>query len=107
MSYDISLSEESGVCEVEQHEEGGTYVLVGTTNADLNVTYNYSSHFPFRDLNGKTAKGTIPMLKKAVEELGTERDEDYWKATEGNAGYACNILLNWARQHPQAVWKVI
>jgi len=41
-------------------------------------------------------------LQKAISLLGTERDPDYWKATEGNAGYALSILLGWARLHPTA-----
>lgn len=106
MSYWISLSDENGICEVENHTEGGTIVVGGTTDADLNVTYNYSRFFSFRDLHGKTAEETIPTLEKAVEELGTERDENYWASTPGNAGYTCSILLAWAKQHPTATWDV-
>ncbi len=28
----------------------------------------------------------------------------YWAPTSGNAGYALNILLGWAKIHPDAVW---
>ena len=38
--------------------------------------------------------------------LGTERSDDYWEATPGNAGHAALILRNWAMKHPDAVWRV-
>jgi hypothetical protein len=57
-------------------------------------------------LHGKKAEETIERLEKAVKELGTERNNDYWNATDGNAGYALNILLTWAKDHREAVWRV-
>lgn len=98
---------------VEKHEEGGTYALGGTEEASLNITYNYSRHFyehidskqGIRWLYGKTGKETQERLTKAVAELGTEKDADYWKDTPGNAGYALSILLKWAIQHPTAVFR--
>src|SRR4029077_6146288 len=39
-------------------------------------------------------------------QVGTERDDDYWAPTDGNAGYAASILLGWAKQHPEATWRV-
>jgi hypothetical protein len=30
----------------------------------------------------------------------------YWKPTPGNAGYALNILLNWALQYPNGKWQI-
>lgn len=104
---------------VAPHEEGGTFVLGGVAHAELNVTYNYGA--PFREawpeplegsgalalmLNGRTAGETEPLLAAAVEKLGTDRDPDYWRPTEGNAGHALSILLAWARQHPDAVWRI-
>ena len=97
---------------VDMHSEGGTYAIGGTDEASLNVTYNYSKHIyqyvegGLYSLNGKKALDTIEDLKRAVEGLGTERSNDYWEATPGNAGYALSILLNWAVQYPDAVWKV-
>ena len=94
-------------------------MLGGTDRAELNVTYNYASLFrsALRDyalgsdvlvrlLNGRAARDTVEMLERAVEQLGTDRAEDYWAATRGNAGAALAILLCWARQHPSAVWEV-
>ena len=111
MSYWIKLEHGKKVVTIARHSEGGTYALGGTTEAELNVTYNYSKSFArvgFRlnDLDGKRAGDTIPVLEKCVAELGTERDTNYWKATDGNAGYAASILLAWARKYPDAVWYV-
>jgi len=112
MSYDIELKKDGEVCDVELHSDGGTYALGGGFEAQLNITYNYSEHYSkhldnkegIRWLYGKKAKDCIERLQKAVKTLGTERDEDYWKATEGNAGYALSILLIWAREHPEAIF---
>ena len=112
MSYWVSLECKDGNwAKVEIHSEGGTYALGGTDQAKLNVTYNYSwFYYHFLDeqegirwLDGKTAKDCISRLENAVEVLGTSRyDKDYWAATPGNAGYVLNVLLGWARQHPDA-----
>lgn len=119
MSYDISLvdlnSDPIGDDDetpyhkpltVDRHCEGGTYVLGGMTDADLNTTYNYGRYFNFRGLHGRTGRETIKEMAVAVETLGTERDDNYWASTPGNAGYAVSILLRWARQHPDGVWQV-
>ena len=104
-------------------------VLQGTADCDLNVTYNYYEQFvrvfpkgtarenpPYSNkgdnegikwLYDRTAEETIPVLERAVEELGTEQDDDYWKATNGNAGRALSTLLEWAREHPNGVWWVL
>lgn len=106
MSYWISLQKNNEICTVPTHSEGGIYAVGGVPEADLNVTYNYSKYFSFRDLHGKTAKLTIPVLELAVSILGTERDTDYWASTPGNCGYALSVLLGWARLYPDAVWEV-
>ena len=111
MSYDVELRQDEKVVKVESHEEGGTYVMGGCDSARLNITYNYAPvyallHFSIRDLNGCQAKDTIRRLVHTVEKLGTYQDEDYWAATTGNAGYAANILLNWALLYPEAIWEV-
>ena len=78
----------------------------GSTEAALNVTYNDSEHFPFRDMHGKKVSETILELEDAEKQLGTELHPDYWEPTEGNAGHACNILLQWAKQYPDCTWQV-
>ncbi len=110
MSYDIRLE---GNITVPAHTEGGTYVLGGSGRADLNVTYNYGKFFydvidselGIRWLYGKTGAETSERLADAVAILGTEQDDDYWASTPGNAGHALNVLLEWARLYPEAVWR--
>ena len=41
----------------------------------------------------------VALAASAIRDGGA-----YWKPTPGNAGYALNILLGWAREHPDAVW---
>ena len=114
MSYDIYLCDKTGKSvEVANHADGGTYVMGGTTDAWLNITYNYSPFFydtidPDQGIcwiYGKTGKETLARLQEAISKLGTDRDSDYWKATPGNAGYALSILAEWARLNPGAIWN--
>lgn len=114
MSFGINLIGEHGnPVEIEDHSEGGTFVLGGTDKASLNVTYNYSRFYyeaidqdeGIRWLYGRKASECIQRLREAIDALGTEQDEDYWAATAGNAGYALSILLKWAEQHPDAVFE--
>ncbi len=99
---------------VPRFEDGGTYPLGGTTDADLNITYNYSPlYHTFLDkeeglrwLHGKSGKDGAPRLEAAVRELGIDGDEDYWKPTRGNAGRALIQLLLWAEKHPDAIFRV-
>lgn len=112
MSYDVELRDGDGeAVMVEAHEEGGTYQVGGTNRARLNVTYNYSEvysvvGFSLRDLHGKRAGDTLEQLTELVKKLGTRRFENYWAPTPGNAGHALNILLGWAKAHPDATWNV-
>lgn len=113
MSYDIYLAYKDGLAEVPQHKEGGTYNAWGSPYAELNITYNYAQYFlvtldgnlGIRWLYGKKAKSTIKKLQEAVEILGITPDADYWAVIPGNAGYALSILLDWAKLHPNAVWR--
>lgn len=117
MSWSVDLIGPDGkTCQVDRHSEGGTYAMGGTNYAAMDVTYNYGKIFQlafgegfagFREfLNGRKAADVIPGLKGAVEKLGTNRWEDYWAPTPGNAGHALSILLGWAEQHPDAVFTV-
>jgi hypothetical protein len=112
MSYWVYLSGENGAAvEVERHSEGGTFAVGGNDKAELNVTYNYAkcyglADFSLRDLNGMKGKDAIALLERVATFLGTERYDDYWAPTPGNAGFALSILLGWARQHPDAVFSV-
>lgn len=109
MSWDIGLINPKNQCvynDVDKIEAGGTYELGGSTKTILNVTYNYSGIYQFGLLHGRKAGDTIKELEEAVKRLGTEQDNDYWKPTEGNTGFACSILLGWAKLHPEGIWQV-
>ena len=115
MSYWVYLRDATGdSVEAPHHAEGGTFAVTGMPVAELNVTYNYSQYFyntldaddGLRWLDGKTAKDAVPVLKQAVARLGTNQSDDYWEATEGNAGHALSILLDWANQHLDATFEV-
>lgn len=120
MSYWVYLIGEDGKrVIVPNHSSGGIQLLsvcgttvMGNSKAELSVTYNYSKIYRkyFKDslysLNGKTGKEVTDDLTCAVALLGKDRDSDYWKATEGNAGYALSILLGWAKLYPNATFTV-
>ena len=111
MSYWVYLTKDDKSVIVNRHTEGGTYAVGGTKNAELNVTYNYSQvyslvRFSLRDIGGKMAQEVILELKCVITALGTNRHNDYWAPTPGNAGYALSILLKWAKQHPDATFVV-
>jgi len=116
MSYDIRLVDDKGetIYLPESHAlRGGTYALGGTTEAWLNVTYNYSQFFHaaldaekgIRWLYGRRARDCVAALEKAIAVLGTTTDDDYWRATPGNAGAALNNLLTLARLCPDGIFQ--
>jgi hypothetical protein len=89
MSYDIMLwdTERAEIVRVARHEEGGTYVQGGTTEASLNVTYNYSRYYykhldaerGIRWLYDETGAACIDRLERAIAAIEadeeTEREE--------------------------------
>lgn len=115
MSYDIYLcdpeTKEVLHLDAPHHLTGGTYALGGTTEAHLNVTYNYAEHFVrvlgekgIRSIYGTTGADSIPVLEAAISKLGDDADDDYWKATEGNAKQALVQLVALAKIRPDGVW---
>lgn len=116
MSYDIQL------CDPVSHKTlhtntkheigGGTQAIGGTTELWLNITYNYAKFFRetidkdegIRFLYGKTGAESIPILEKAISQLDDNVDDDYWKATEGNAKRALCGLLAFAQLRPDGIW---
>jgi hypothetical protein len=116
MSYDIKLQDQVTKATLEldvpHHMRGGTYALGGTTEAHLNVTYNYGKHYyrvmgenGIRTIYGITGADSIPVLTRAIEQLGDDVDDDYWKDTEGNAKRALLQLLALAKMRPDGVWS--
>lgn len=115
MSYDISLvdpvTKETLEVEAPHHIRGGMYAVGGTTEAWLNITYNYAPHFyrvfgenGIRSIYGLTGAESIPVIKQAMEQLGDDVDPDYWKPTEGNAKRSLAGLLALAQMRPDGIW---
>lgn len=115
MSYDIYLNDPVTGDTIELDEPhqmcGGTYKIGGTTEAWLNVTYNYAKHYyrvmgekGIRTIYGMTGAESIPVLKAAIDELGDDVGPGYWEPTEGNAKRALCSLLALAQMRPDGVW---
>jgi hypothetical protein len=120
MSYDIYLHNPitGDVAQLDSPHQfkGGTYVVGGTTDAHLNVTYNYSPHYyrvfkelgfdeGIRSIYGMTGKESVSILNKASKLLGSDLSENYWEATEGNAKKALLELAALAILCPDSVWQ--
>lgn len=117
MSYDTSLhdpiTKEVLQLDAPHQMKGGTYALGGTTEAHLNVTYNYFPHYyrvfggekGIRTIYGMTGAESIPVLTNAIAQLGDDVDDDYWAPTEGNAKQALTQLLALAQLRPDGVWQ--
>lgn len=105
---------------VPDHQEGGIIAIGGSSSAHVSITYNYGALYretlPDPDpeqpnilgrlLHDKRAGDVIPLLEEGVRKLGTDVHDDYWKPTPGNAGHMLNVLLGWARLHPDAIFSV-
>ena len=129
MSYDISLTDpvtgETLQLDAPHHMRGGT------TEAHLNVTWNYATHyyrvFPprpvredikgdqhnagddgmvggIRSIYGLTGAQSITVLRSAIAWLGDDTHPDYWHPSEGNAKRALTQLLELAQMRPDGVW---
>lgn len=122
MGWNVSLERDGEPVEVSPHRAGGVQSAkvnddgrleaIDNVLADMSVTYNYSGLFrhalevDFDELNGRRASDVAPILTAAAVELGTDRDDDYWKPTEGNVGFILSQMAAWSRQHPDAVWRI-
>ncbi len=115
MSYDLYIKDPATgetLRSAERHDiAGGTYAMGGTTEAHLNVTYNYGPHFyrvlgekGIREVYGMIAWSSVPVLKAAADKLTGERGADYWAATEGNAKAALLNMARLAEMFPDGVW---
>ena len=113
MSYSISLVDSDGTpVQVDIHEEGATYPIGGIALAAMDVTYNYSKFYyemideelGIRWLYGRKLSDCGYTLEHAIEILGVYQDDDYWEPTPGNAGYALDVMLAWAKQNKDATF---
>lgn len=115
MSYDIYLNDPvtGKVIELDSphHMRGGTYQLGGTTEAYLNVTYNYGKYYydvigddGIRTIYGMTGYQSLPLLRSAASKLGDDKSDNYWEQTEGNAKAALLQLIALAEMRPDGVW---
>lgn len=116
MSYDIDLldpvTKEIIKLDFKHQMRSGTYVFGGTTEASLNITWNYSEFFSktleedgVRTIYGMTCAESIPILQEAADQLKDNIDEDYWKATEGNTKQALKQLIVLAHLRPDGIWN--
>ena len=116
MSYDINLidpiTKDRLTVENKHHITGGNYQVGGTNDLWLNITYNYSPFYykliseekGIRAIYGLSGAESIPVLQKAINQLGDDVSENYWEATEGNAKRALIGLLALAQLRPDGVW---
>ena len=139
MSYDISLcdpvTKETLELPVKHMMIGGTHhaELVNgrlqaapTSEAWLNITYNYG-HYYYEALEGdkdynslsemgirclydKSGAESIPILDKMIENIkkkypDLETDIDYWKDTPGNAIKPLYQLKAMASLRPDGIWQ--
>ena len=104
MSFDISIiNPETGevrTCDEAHDLRGGNYTVGGTTQAWLNVTYNYSPFYSglgakgLEGLDGQTVAEARQRVADTVTFLGINPfSGSYWEATPGNAGAAMHDLL--------------
>ncbi len=108
MSWWVGLEEKDTerILQVKPFEEGGTYCLGGTDQADLNITYNYGRIYHrvideengLWTLNGLPAQAALDLLEPAILQLEDGKDSDYWAATDGNAKRPLVMLAEWCRQ---------
>ena len=116
MSYNIELCEPltKKVIEFEAPHfiRGGNYVANGTTEAWLNVTYNYGNHFRrifgeegIRTIYGMTGAESIPIIKNAISQLSDDISPNYWEPTDGNVKKVLLSLLSFAQMRPDGIWS--
>jgi hypothetical protein len=115
MSFDIELVDAGSGERIQFGEvhgfNGGTYRMGGTSEAWLNITYNYGDYKHIdaergiRWLYGKTGEETLPRLRAAVEALGNEQAADCWASAPGNAGHALLGLIAFAEARPDGIWQ--
>lgn len=138
MSYDITLNDpvtkEPIQLDAPHQMQGGTYAVGGTTEAWLNITWNYADWYyragvfaPTREeskgiirtIYGMSGAQSIPVLQKAIktlesltEDISDEKRQQceaqgatgYWMPTRQNAIKPLYQLLALAQMRPDGVW---
>ena len=137
MSYDISLrdpvTKETVHFDTPHQMTGGTYAYGGTTEAWLNITYNYSRWYykdgvfskngmdgeGIRTIYGLSGAESIPIIEHAIKTLESMTEDltekeiqehkdgsagGYWTPTRANAIKPLYQLLEMAKIRPDAVW---
>ena len=137
MSYDISLrdpvTKEIVHFDSPHQMTGGAFAVGGTTEAWLNITYNYAKwyridgvfldkgedHNGIRSIYGLSGAESIPILQHAIQALESmdkniteEEIKDfenrgvtgYWIPTRENAIKPLYQLLAMAKMRPDAIW---
>lgn len=120
MSYDIKLhdpvTKEPIELEAKHFMRGGTYAIDGTSEAWLNITYNYSKFYyevepekGIRSIYGMTGAESIPVLQNMIDQItkkypNAETSKNYWNATPGNAIKPLHQLIAMAKMRPDGVW---
>ncbi len=120
MSYDIKLhdpvTKEPIELEAKHFMRGGTYAIDGTSEAWLNITYNYSKFYyevapekGIRSIYGMTGAESIPVLQNMIDQItkkcpNAETSKNYWNATPGNAIKLLHQLIAMAKMRPDGVW---
>ena len=115
MGWWIYLEDENGKsCEVDSHSEGGVIAIGGSSDAEMSLTYNYSSYYyqyvdsekGIQWIDGKIGGETLERLMSARNMLTDNPSNNYWEKTPGNAGHALSVLISWVKQHPSGTWRV-
>lgn len=82
----------------------------GTDELWTNETYNYSPVFRkalggdgINDFDGRQAADVIPLIINALPKLQDDVDDDYWKATDGNAKRALFRILALCEMRPDGI----
>mgnify|MGYP001546936311 CR=1 FL=1 len=138
MSYDIYLrdrvTKETVNFDTPHQMAGGTYAVGGTTEAWLNVTYNYAQWYykdgvfqnngednsGIRSIYGLSGAESIPVLEHAIKTLESMTEDltekeiqeykdggagGYWTPTRANAIRPLYQLLAMAKMRPDAEWS--
>lgn len=118
MSYSVSIiNPDTGAileAPIPLDLRGANYVVGGTTELELTITYNYHEHLQtalgvlgLDGLDGLAAHETWTLILAGIAVLDNDVVDDYWAATEGNAKLALINLLIMACVSPEGgVWQV-